>query len=222
MSQMWLLYEIKEYAETSGMSDGKMVMSEEYTPTIDKEELAPGIVLYKNVIPGYEQLIPYIEQMTYAGMAEWTMEMISGNFVQTMSFPYPKEFKDPNDFSITFEERIALVTAGFLGFVEKDYIDSNGLPQKFHDQIGLMRYSTGAEFPVSENADKNAVTTMYFLNDDYVGGEIEFPEIGLKYQPKANEALILPSVKNYEYSISKIEDGTKYAVITYIRMNKLT
>ena len=26
MSQMWLLYETKKYAKTSGMSDGKMVM----------------------------------------------------------------------------------------------------------------------------------------------------------------------------------------------------
>jgi hypothetical protein len=63
---------------------------------------------------------------------------------------------------------------------------------------------------------------MYFLNDDYSGGALEFPELNLTYKPNANEVVILPSVKGYEYSISKIEEGTKYSVITYIRMRKAT
>ena len=31
------------------------------------------------------------------------------------------------------------------------------------------------------------------LNDDYEGGEIEFPRFNLKYKPKANELLLFPS-----------------------------
>ncbi len=214
----------KERIRKAKNLEGKEMSNTEqaYTPKIEKEDLAPGLTVYKNIIPGYEQLIPYIEQVTYSGMAEWSVDTIAGNYVQTMSFPYPQEFKDPNDFSITFQERVALVTAGFLGFAEKDYVDSNALPQKFHDQIGLMRYSVGASFPISENEDKNAITVMYFLNDDYSEGALEFPELNVTYKPKANEALIFPSGSGYEYSISKIDEGTKYAVITYIRMRRLT
>lgn len=193
---------------------------EQYTPTIDKEELAPGLVVYRNVIPGYEQLIPYIEQVVMSGGAGWDTTEISGNQVDTMYFQYPSEFKDPNDFSVSFAERIALVSAGFLGFAEKDYIDSNSLPQNLHDQIGLLRYSKGTFFPLSSSEDSKAVIVMYFLNDDYSGSALEFPNLDVTYQPKANEALILPSADGYQYSISELTDGTKYSIITYIRMGR--
>ena len=192
-------------------------VSEQYTPTISKEELAPGVVVYKDVIPGHHQLIPYIEQIVDAGMASWNTVEILGNQVNAMSFPYPAEFKDPNDFSVSFEERISLVTAGFLGFIEQDFINSNSLPHKLHDQIALIKYVAGTAFPQNEQND-NSVIVMYFLNDDYSGSTLEFSNLGVTYQPKANEALILPSGQGFEYSISELTEGTKYAIITYIRL----
>jgi hypothetical protein len=192
-------------------------MSEEYTPVINKEELAPGVVLYKDVIPGHHQLVPYIEQIAYAGMAEWKVEEFQGNQVETMLFDYPSQFKDPNDFSVTFEERISLVTAGFLGVIENDYVTTNKLPQKAHDKLALVKYPTGSTFPLSETNDDMALTIMYYLNEDFAGGEIEFPKLGIKYQPKENQAIIFPQAEGFEYSVSTLTEGIKYAIITYIR-----
>lgn len=194
-------------------------MSEQYQVEIQKEELAPGVVLYKNVIPGHHQLIPYIEQIVEAGMANWTTHEISGNQVSVMSFAYPQEFRDPNDFSVSFEERISLVTAGFLGFVEQDYVNANSLPHTLHDQIGLMKYGEGSSFELNSVQDSKSIIIMYFLNDNYSGGALEFPNLGITYQPKDNEALILPSAEGFEYSISELTEGTKYAIITYLRMS---
>lgn len=191
-------------------------VSEQYNPTINKEELAPGIVVYKDVIPGHHQLIPYIEQIVSAGMASWDTVEILGNRVKAMSFPYPAEFKDPNDFSVSFEERISLVAAGFLGFIEKDFINTKSLPHKAHDQFALIKYGEGIAFPQNELND-NSIIVMYFLNDDYSGSALEFSNLGITYQPKANEALIVPSGEGFEYSISELTEGTKYAIITYLR-----
>lgn len=38
---------------------------------MEKEELAPGIVLYSNVIPNYEELINSIEDSTILGTIKW-------------------------------------------------------------------------------------------------------------------------------------------------------
>lgn len=203
------------------MPDWKVVnMSEQYMPVINKEEIAPGVVVYKDVIPGYHQLIPYIEQIVGAGMANWVPVNIAGNEIDVMSFPYPKEFKDPNDFSVSFEERVSLVLAGFLGFVEQNYVNENDLPQKFHDKLGLMKYGVGTSFPLNSPINDASIIIMYFLNDDYSGSTFEFPNLGITYQPKANEAMIMPSAEGYEYSLSEITEGTKYAVISFLRMTE--
>lgn len=192
-------------------------MTEQYTPTINKTELAPGLVLYKDVIPSYEQLVPYIEQVTASGMVLWETKEISGNSVETMVFDYPQELKDPNDHAILFDERMSLVLGGFFGFIESDYIQENNPGrQLLHDQMMLMSYGAGAEFPLSKD-NAGHLSIMYYLNDDYEGGTIEFPNLGITYEPKANEAIIFPAADGFEYTIEKMIHGTKYSVLTYLR-----
>lgn len=215
---MWLLYESKKYAFRSAMSDWKMVMTQQYAPTINKTELAPGVVVYNEVIPSYEQLVPYIEQVTASGMILWEKKEIGGNAVDTMTFEYPTELKDPNDISVLFDERMSLVLGGFIGFAESDFISSRGLKNNFkHDRMMLMKYGEGAEFPISGKDNGDHISVMYYLNDDYQGGAIHFPNLGVTYQPKANDALIFPAADGFEYTIEKMTDGVKYSVLSYLR-----
>lgn len=218
MSQMRLLYETKKYAKKSGMSDGKMVMTQQTTMQVNKTELAPKVFVYSDVIPGSEQLVPYIEQVTGVGMALWDKQELSGNIVDTMLFDYPQELKDPNDQSILFDERMSLVLGGFIGFAESDYVYHNNPTRSFlHDKLLLMKYGEGAEFPISGKEDGDHLNVMYYLNDDYEGGAIEFTNLGITYQPKANEVLIFPASKGFEYTVANLTSGTKYAVISYLR-----
>lgn len=193
-------------------------MTEQYTPTIDKTEIAPGVIVYKDAIPSYEQIIPYIEQVTSSGMVLWESKQIGDNLVDTMSFDYPKEFKDPNDHSILFNERMSLVLAGFLAYNEHDYLKQHGIGDTLHHQLMLMRYDAGNDFPVSNRNEEKEISVMYYLNDDYEGGSVNFPELGISYQPKANELLVFPSTDNFNYSISSVTSGTKYSVVTYLEI----
>jgi hypothetical protein len=205
------------------MSDGKMVnMSEEsvsqHTPTISKEELAPGIVVYKDVIPGHQQLIPYVEHTVGSGMANWDTIKFLGKENQGMTFPFWSEYKDPNDFSISFEERMSLVFSGYIGVVEQDYLKTNNLPHKNHSKFVLQKTEKGVSFLLDPKKikDFSSVIVFYFLNNDYSGGSIEFLDIGITYYPKENEVLFIPSVEDYAYGISEILSGTKYSVSTWL------
>jgi hypothetical protein len=199
------------------MSDWKMVM-EQTTMQVKKTDLAPKVSVYSDVIMGHEQLIPYIEQVTGTGMILWEKAELSGNSVDTMLFDYPQQLKDPNDQSILFDERMSLVLGGFLGFPEVDYVQENESSRSFvHDKFLLMKYGEGAEFPISGKDDGGYLNVMYYLNDDYEGGAIEFPNLGITYQPRANEVLIFPASKGFEYTVAKMTSGTKYSVVTYLR-----
>lgn len=195
-------------------------VSEQYTPTISKEELAPGVVVYKDVIPGHHQLIPYIEQVVGAGMANWEIDNVNENYFEKMLLEYPEQFRDPNDFSVEFKERLSLVTAGFFQLIEQDYTSSNGIPKLAHDDLMLLKFESGKYFPPSQIAHNNkdmAVIVIYYLNDDYQGSGLEFPNLGISYTPKENEAIIFPAAEGFEYSITPLVQGIKYAVMSYMR-----
>jgi hypothetical protein len=83
-----------------------------------------------------------------------------------------------------------------------------------------MKYGVGTSFPLNSPINDASIIIMYFLNDDYSGSTFEFPNLGITYQPKANEAMIMPSAEGYEYSLSEITEGTKYAVISFLRMTE--
>lgn len=191
---------------------------EEYTPTIEKEELAPGLVVYKNVIPGHHQLIPYIEMVSGAGVAAWGKTSVGSSEVDSMVFSYPPELKDPNDASVSFEDRVSLVLAGFIGFVENDYIDSRSLGHKAHSEFTLLKYGTGQSMPYSKIYDdqNKPLIVLYYFNQDFEGGALTFVNKGLSYIPKENQVLMFPADEEFEYAVAEITSGTKYAAVSYI------
>jgi hypothetical protein len=51
------------------------------------------------------------------------------------------------------------------------------------------------------------------LNDDYEGGEFEFPEYNLKIKPKTNSALIFPGICSHK--VNQVTKGTRKVIITF-------
>jgi len=61
------------------------------------------------------------------------------------------------------------------------------------------------------------LTIMFFINDDYDGGEVLFKNrLGnIPYKPKANSMLIFPATDEYQYKVLPVKSGTKYCAITF-------
>lgn len=60
------------------------------------------------------------------------------------------------------------------------------------------------------------ISFVYYLNDDYEGGEIEFQDyIGKPYKPEAGDLVIFPSAPTYLHRVLPITSGTKYACISF-------
>ena len=53
---------------------------------------------------------------------------------------------------------------------------------------------------------------IFYINDDYEGGEIEFPYKKYMYKPRANSLVVFPSTSDYLHGVKKITKGTRYTV----------
>lgn len=54
------------------------------------------------------------------------------------------------------------------------------------------------------------IAGLFYLNDDYEGGELYFPEQGIQFKPKAGAAYFFPGDKNYIHGVTEITSGTRY------------
>jgi predicted 2-oxoglutarate/Fe(II)-dependent dioxygenase YbiX len=57
---------------------------------------------------------------------------------------------------------------------------------------------------------------VYYPNDDYEGGELEFIHFGVKVKPKAGQLFLFPSSYIYEHRITDIGDGEpRYTIVAF-------
>lgn len=56
------------------------------------------------------------------------------------------------------------------------------------------------------------IAGLFYINDDYEGGELYFPNQNIKFKPKAGAAYFFPGDKNYIHGVSEIISGIRYTV----------
>lgn len=56
------------------------------------------------------------------------------------------------------------------------------------------------------------IAGLFYLNDDYEGGELYFPNQGIQFKPKAGGAYFFPGDMNYIHGVTEITSGIRYVV----------
>lgn len=54
------------------------------------------------------------------------------------------------------------------------------------------------------------IAGLFYLNDDYEGGELYFPEQDIQFKPKKGAAYFFPGDRNYIHGITEITSGVRY------------
>ena len=60
---------------------------------------------------------------------------------------------------------------------------------------------------------------IIYLNEEYTGGELEFPDLGLKPKTPARTLAFFPGTKDYMHAVSSIQSGTRYTLATFLTHN---
>jgi predicted 2-oxoglutarate/Fe(II)-dependent dioxygenase YbiX len=53
---------------------------------------------------------------------------------------------------------------------------------------------------------------LFYINDDYEGGELYFPNQEIQFKPKAGAAYFFPGDMNYIHGVTEIKSGIRYTV----------
>lgn len=56
------------------------------------------------------------------------------------------------------------------------------------------------------------IAGLFYLNDEYEGGELYFPNQKIQFKPKAGAAYFFPGDKNYIHGVTEITKGIRYVV----------
>lgn len=101
-----------------------------------------------------------------------------------------------------------------------DYVKSYSPGISIRERWGLVRYEN-TEFITwhTDGSEKNKrkVSFVFYPNDDYEGGEIQFQNFmgGEPYKPKAGTLLMFPSFSEYLHRVVPVSSGTKYTFISF-------
>jgi hypothetical protein len=56
------------------------------------------------------------------------------------------------------------------------------------------------------------IAGLFYINDDYEGGELYFPNQNIQFKPKAGAAYFFPGDMNYIHGVTEITSGIRYTV----------
>tara|TARA_X000000368_G_scaffold221742_1_gene175007 strand:- start:550 stop:1188 length:639 start_codon:yes stop_codon:yes gene_type:complete len=60
------------------------------------------------------------------------------------------------------------------------------------------------------------VSFLFYLNNEYGGGEIEFPTLGLTIKPKKGMMIAFPSYKEFPHKVHPVTWGHRYTLVSWI------
>jgi hypothetical protein len=104
------------------------------------------------------------------------------------------------------------------------YCNRNGVYERpeIIETIDMLRYEKGGYYTkhIDDGPDTpRTLSIIIFLNNDYKGGNIEFNFLNssLKIEPGPGKAIIWPSNFLFPHAALKVEEGIRYALVSWLR-----
>lgn len=184
-------------------------------PNVERFE---KISYYKNVIDDPSHLIKLIEDSDLnsteqTAIPKWQEWSASGNVPYI--FGYQKRFtkeinkEDPEEF-----QKINNILKNAIVVASNDYAKEYNINIGTLMPLSISKYSTGKSMGPHvddyNNGDDPNISVVLYLNDNYDGGEINFPNQNVTIKPEAGSIVIFPSVEPYYHESLPVISGIKY------------
>ncbi len=205
------------------------------------KELAPGVLLYEDVFKNYDEIFNLVMDDALL----WSPALIAANRDKqesisdtspklnteirnclSIAMPYDVEEieklleSNPNDANYIQSIKVHNAIKPTISEVENNYLNYFDINyMTWHSRLELIRYDEGHFFDNhidSVPGIPRTVSTVYYLNDDYDGGEIYFPRLDLRIKPPANSMLVFPSNYVYNHSAEPVTGGSKIAIASFL------
>jgi predicted 2-oxoglutarate/Fe(II)-dependent dioxygenase YbiX len=124
----------------------------------------------------------------------------------------------------------SILKGGISSFVEPFY----NIKIRDWEPLQLLHYGSGGHYIPHVDAETlytdeeglelwektldRDLSVVYFLNDDFEGGELFFPKLDLLIEPEAGTLVCFPSDHNYIHGVKPVATGRRYTVVTWMRV----
>ena len=191
-------------------------------------ELAPGIVSFENVWTESNDLLFRLNVSQENNL--WSSaEVFHDNSDSSKS---NLKLRDTDIIKLTnFDNDIIDKNSSILNYFSHKFYEntSNYVKQycdKFYCILGmkenlpaqLLRYNKNQhyDYHVDDHAfQKRTLSLIYFINDDYEGGQVEFKNFNLSVSPQKNMLLLFPSNYMYMHRVVPVKNGTRYTIVQW-------
>lgn len=200
--------------------------------------LAPGIVSYKNVLQDTESFIKKIEDYIKDKTLTWS-DTIQHSEYENKEFKKIRECKrislpayDDNELlvknsslpvidNISARKYAQLSIHNFLnkslyGCINDYKKNNKALDWSKSEGWQILKYEKDDYFENHVDDMKQnprTVSMVFYLNDNYEGGEIEFSKFNLNIKPEKNEMILFPSNYIYGHKAKPVISGVKYVIV---------
>jgi hypothetical protein len=102
--------------------------------------------------------------------------------------------------------------------VEKE-IDTKDMVISFNNNLSRFVPNDNLDMAMNYHHDDSQPHTLsglvFYINDDYKGGEIHYKEKDILWKPIKNSIVFHPSSKEYTHGVKSIKDGQRYMLAMF-------
>ena len=104
---------------------------------------------------------------------------------------------------------------------------------KSYEPVQLLGYPVGGHYKAHNDGETfnyktrqwepimaRDVSFLFYLNDQYGGGELEFPDLGLTIKPKKGMMIAFPSYKDFVHKVHPVTWGHRYTLVSWVQTQK--
>lgn len=194
----------------------------------DLKVLGPNIWYWENALSFPEHLKDFIDQIddepeSYSRISKWENWAASNdsNLIYGKTKIINKSALKTTTGSDIIDKRTLYIANSILMAFQMctdRYLASRNLDKNNYDlnldHITIKAWNEGQSMgPHFDGQDGNqnlAFSLVAYINDDYEGGEISFPNHNVTIKPKAGSLIMFPSQEPYIHEVKPIISGTRY------------
>ena len=191
-----------------------------------KQELAPGIMLYKTGKESARTIKGLIQNSMFK---QWQAAEVLVDGKPTVQYDarncynyfldYRQNDCHPQDPIVRAKKSLEV---GIDGIIE-DYRGRYSITPLISHHTVLLRYEPGNMFHNHYDAAPaypRIVSVSMFLNDNFDGGELEFKEFNIKIKPEAGDVVIFCSAFPYMHQVHPVTKGIRYAAVKWYEFSR--
>lgn len=185
---------------------------------LEPKVFADRIFYYENILHSPESIVQALEEMDgklsdSSLISSWHPWHASDNpefLFGARKMTNQESYDQSDDITRTVYD----ILKEALDLTAKDYCKALEIDMGRQAPISISKYFVDAFMgPHTDSAPVPTVehiSSVLYLNDDYEGGELNFPNHGITIKPKAGSVVIFPSIPPFTHESKKIISGTKY------------